>query len=397
VADGSFARQLHLETESWVAQGLVSREQAEALRRRYPLVPEERRSRAVAALAIVGAFAVGAGAIGFFAANWDAIPHGGRLALLLGVTAGAYALAYHLRDRTGALPRVGEAMYVVGVLLFGASLFLVGQMYHVEAHDPLALLLWAGGAAATALVARVRALDWIAVALFTAWIGFELGLALDDLGGEALAALPALAMLYGAALYGLATLAQERVRAPLLAETAFPTAGRCLGLPILAGGAFVFTFSEAADELGAAGDELDGLLFGALVLLAAAALASAASLGLTRRRSAVIEAAALATVVAAALVAVLAGGDGALWAIVFNLLFAGGALGLVYVGYLTDEPWLVNLGVVLVAVDLVARYFDVFWDALPRSLGMIGAGVLILAIAYLLERQRRRVLAQMTA
>jgi uncharacterized membrane protein len=111
----------------------------------------------------------------------------------------------------------------------------------------------------------------------------------------------------------------------------------------------------------------------------------------------VIEAAALATVVAAALVAVLAGGDGALWAIVFNLLFAGGALGLVYVGYLTDEPWLVNLGVVLVAVDLVARYFDVFWDALPRSLGMIGAGVLILAIAYLLERQRRRVLAQMTA
>jgi uncharacterized membrane protein len=53
--------------------------------------------------------------------------------------------------------------------------------------------------------------------------------------------------------------------------------------------------------------------------------------------------------------------------------------------------------VVLVAVDLVARYFDVFWSALPRSAGLIGAGVLILAIAFLLERQRKRLLARMAA
>ena len=52
-------------------------------------------------------------------------------------------------------------------------------------------------------------------------------------------------------------------------------------------------------------------------------------------------------------------------------------------------------GVVLVAVDLVARYFDVFWSALPRSVGMIGAGLLVLGIAYVLERQRKRLLERM--
>jgi len=64
-------------------------------------------------------------------------------------------------------------------------------------------------------------------------------------------------------------------------------------------------------------------------------------------------------------------------------------------GYLSDEAWLVNLGVALVAIDLVARYFDVFWSALPRSVGMIGAGLLVLGIAYVLERQRKRLLGRM--
>lgn len=397
MADASFAEQLHAESEAWVAQGLLSAEQAEALRSRYPLVPGARRSRAVATLAVIGAFAVGVGVIGFFAANWDEIPHGARLALLVAATAGTYALAYQLRDRTGRQPRLGEALYVLGVLLFGASLFLVGQMYNVEAHDPLALLLWAAGATATALVVRARALDWLAVVLFTVWVGFEFGVALSDAGGPTFAAFPVLAIFYGAALYGFATVAQGAPGPRWLTESAFPSAGRGLGLPILAAGVFVFTFSEAADELGGAAEELGGPLLAGFVLLAALALAAAAALVLARRRSAVLEGAALALLVATALVAVLAGGGGDLWAIVFNVLFAAGALGLVWAGYLTGEAWLVNLGVLLVAIDLVARYFDVFWGALPRSLGMIGAGALVLAIAYVLERQRQRLLARIDA
>ena len=103
----------------------------------------------------------------------------------------------------------------------------------------------------------------------------------------------------------------------------------------------------------------------------------------------------LAAAVLAVLAVLLVGGDGDVYAILFNLLFAAIALGTIYAGYLNDEAWLVNLGVVFVAVDLVARYFDVFWSALPRSLGMIGAGLLVLGIAWLLERQRRRLLERM--
>jgi uncharacterized membrane protein len=395
LADRSFSGQLSRESEAWVAEGLVSADQAEAIRRRYADVREERRGSATTALAVIGAIAVGLGVIGFIAANWEGMSHAVRLVLLTAAVAGSYAAAFHLRERTGSRPRVGEALYLLGVILFGASLFLVGQMYNVQAHDPLALLLWAGGATATALVVRSRAVATTAVLIFTAWIGFEFGLALDDAGGDTFAAFPVVAVFYGGALYGLATAAQERIRDDWFASSGFPESGRGVGLPVAAAGLFVFTFSEAADELADAGEGLDGFVLAGFVILAVIAFLAAGALALSRRPSGRYEAAALAAVLATMLVAMSAGGDGDVYALLFNLLFTAVALGVIYAGYLSDEPWLVNLGVVFVAVDLVARYFDVFWSALPRSVGMIFAGLLVLGIAYVLERQRKRLLRRM--
>jgi uncharacterized membrane protein len=396
VADRSFADRLGRESETWVAEGIVSAEQAAAIRNRYGVAGEEWRGRATVALAVIGAAAVGVGVIGFVAANWDGMGNAARLALLTAAVAAAYAGAYHLRERTGSAPRVGEALYLVGVLGFGASLFLVGQMYNVQAHDPLALLLWAGGAVATALVVRSRAVAVASVLIFTAWIGFEFGLALDDAGGDTFAAFPVVALLYGSALYGLSTAAQERLRDRAIDGLAFPETGRRLGLALGAGGLFVFTFSEAADELVSAHEEIRGFLLAGFVLLAVLALAAAAALALCRRPSGRYEACMLAATVVAAMLATL-GGDGDVWAVVFNLVFAAVALGAIYAGYLSEEPWLVNAGVVLVAIDIVARYFDVFWSALPRSLGLIVAGLLVLGIAYFLEGQRKQLLERMRA
>ena len=395
MADRSFAGQLDRESEAWVADGLVTAEQAAAIRGRYADARGERRGSATTALAVIGAVAVGLGVIGFVAANWDGMGHGARLALLTFAVGGSYALGYHLRDRTGDRPRVGEGLYLVGVLMFGASLFLVGQMYNVEAHDPLALLLWAAGAVATALVVRSRAIAVASVLIFTSWIGFEFGVALDDADGDVWAAFPVVAVFYGGALYGLATPAQERIGEHWFARSGFLESGRGVGLPVAAAGLFVFTFSGAADELGDSSGQLDGLLLAGFVVLGAVAFAAAAALAAGRRPSDRYEGGVLAAVLVTMVVSLSAGGDGDVYTLLFNVLFAVVALGTVSAGYLSDEPWLVNLGVVFVAIDLVARYFDVFWSALPRSVGMIGAGLVVLGIAYVLERQRKRLLQRM--
>ena len=347
-------------------------------------------------LAVIGVIAVGFGVIGFIAANWDGISHGLRLALLTLAISGSYAGGYHFRERTRSHPHIGEVLYLLGVLLFGAALFLVGQMYNVEAHDPLALLIWAGAAVSVAIVVRSRPVAWAALLIFSGWIAFEAGTAIDD-SDDNFSTLPVIAVLYGGALYGLGTAGVERIRAAWFTETGFAPAARRLGLVLAVSGLFVFTFAGATDELGGSARELPGAFTAGLVILAALALAGAAALAVSARPSARYEAGALAVAVVAVVLAAYAGGNGDLYALLFNLLVAAAALGTIYVGYLSEETWLVNFGVVVVAADLIARYFDVFWSALPRSLGMIGAGVLILGIAFVLERQRKQLLTRMDA
>jgi uncharacterized membrane protein len=399
IAERSFKDLLGREAEKWVAEGLITGEQAAALRARYEgsdAATAESRSRATSVLAVIGAIAVGFGVIGFIAANWEGISHGLRLALLTIAISGAYAGAYHFRERTRSHPRIGEALYLLGVLLFGAALFLVGQMYNVEAHDPLALLIWAAAAVSLAIVVRSPPLTWAALLIFSGWIGFEAGTSIDDSDGS-FSALPVIAVLYGGALYGFGTAGVTRIREPWLEETGFAPAARRLGLVLMVSGLFVFTFVGATNELGGSARELAGALQAGLVVLAALALAGAAALATSGRPSARYEAGALVVAVVTLLVSAYAGGNGDLYALVFNLLLAAVALGIIYVGYLSEEPWLVNFGVVVVAADLIARYFDVFWSALPRSVGMIGAGVLILGIAFVLERQRKQLLTRMDA
>src|SRR5829696_4799483 len=240
MAEQSFSARLRSETEAWIAEGIVTAEQAAAIRARYGDPAEERRGSATTALAVIGGLTLGVGVIGFVAANWDGMSHGARLALLTLAVGGSYAAGFHFRDRTRSRPRLGEALYLLGVLLFGASLFLVGQMYNVEAHDPLALLIWAVAAFAVAFTVRSRAVAVTALLIFTGWLGFEVGTALEDSGDDAA---------------GLAVVALERFRAAWLDETRLASAARGLGLVLGSAGVFVFTFAEAADELdGAAGE-----------------------------------------------------------------------------------------------------------------------------------------------
>ena len=84
-----------------------------------------------------------------------------------------------------------------------------------------------------------------------------------------------------------------------------------------------------------------------------------------------------------------------LYPIVFNALFALSALGLMASGYLRDHEGRINLSIGLIAVYVITRYFEYSIDLLDSSLVFVGAGVVLLAGGYLLDRGRRRMLAAM--
>jgi uncharacterized membrane protein len=386
-------RELEHELEAWTAEGLVSPEQAAAIRSRYAReAPAATRGRIVRVVSAVGAVVAGLGVVLFVAANWDGMPRPTRVVLLLALVVAAYGAGYALRERRGTHPHVGEALYLLGGLAFAAEIFLVGQMYHVDAHWPLAFLAIALLTGAVAAVVRAQALAALSLVALGVWPLTEL----SELGGDAGLYAPVAAALYGCALYGLGTgdrgvLRRAGFRAPM----------RALGLPLLLVGTFVFTFEPAHDAVDDAA--VDGRALAALVALAVAAGAGAAALALLPegRRTAPWEAAALLATEFLVVLAVLApvgspdGGSAVLYPILFNLLFAALALGAIVVGSVEDEPGLVAVGLVAVGVDVLARYFDFFWDFLPRSLGFVGAGLLLLGLAWLLERQRSRLVGSM--
>ncbi|HEY3183652.1 MAG TPA: DUF2157 domain-containing protein [Gaiellaceae bacterium] len=371
----TFVERIAAETRAWVRDGLISEDQAEAIRARYAEgAASERRGRLITVLATIGAVAIGIGVILFFAANWDGIPKAGRLVVLLLGLVATLAGGDALRARS---PRVGEAVTFLGGLLFGAAIFLVGQMYNLDDHAGAGFLLWAGGAAAGTAVFRTPRWAALAVATLGTWLAYVVA---DVDYGELV---PFVLGLYGLAVYALGT----RLR-----ETELLGLPRAVGFALATIPVFVLTFGHVADEA-ADHEHLRRRVVAACVGTAIAAVAAAIALALDPTRpTRLYEGGAIAVAACALLLATRV----PLTPVAFNLLLIALALGAIWVGYENDEVWLVNLGVAAVAAELIGRFFDTFWHLLPRSAAFLAAGILVLGIAWALERQRSRLVARMS-
>jgi hypothetical protein len=168
---------------------------------------------------------------------------------------------------------------------------------------------------------------------------------------------------------------------------------RGLGYAVTAASTFALTFGALHEDVPS--DELTSSMQLLIASVAVAALGGAAALLLARRRAAGWELLAIVTVTAVALIAAFAPASPAAMTILFNLLLAGLALGAVVVGYREDELWLATSGLVVVTIDVFARFVDFSWGFLPRSTGFLAAGLLLIALALVLERGRSRLATRM--
>ena len=385
-------RELEHELDAWTAEGLVSPEQAAAIRSRYAReAPAATRERVVRVISSVGAVVAGLGVVLFVAANWDGMPRPTRVVLLLALVAAAYAAGYALRERRGTHPHVGEALYLLGGLAFAAEIFLVGQMYHVDAHWPLAFLAISLLTGAVAAVVRAQALAALSLVALGVWPLAEL----FELDGDAGLYAPVAAALYGCALYGLGT----GDRGPSTGRASARRCGRS-GCRWCSSGRSCSRSRRRTHAVSAS--TVDGRALAALVALAVAAgvrrrrssrccrgrrTAPWEAAGCSRRRSSSCSrcsrrsstrTAAPSSIRSCSTSCSRRSRSGRSWSATSR----------------TSRPSS-PVGIVAVGVDVLARYFDVFWDFLPRSIGFVGAGLLLLGLAWLLERQRSRLVGSM--
>jgi len=174
-----FLGQLQAEVERWRQERLVGARHAAAILRRYGLPTEAleqrwRLGRTVSILAILGAILVGVGIILLIASNRQEfdISRGAKVALIMGSAVLLYVVGYVLKYEL-PFPRVGGAIIFLGAVFYGAAVFLMGQVYNVQANDPRLLLYWFIGVIPLAYVTRSSAVLALSLLVASAGLGMR--------------------------------------------------------------------------------------------------------------------------------------------------------------------------------------------------------------------------------
>lgn len=411
-------------------------EQAERLLVRYP-EPADGSSWGRLLFAGAGAVVIGLGVILLFAYNWEAMPKALKLAAVFLALGGTHAGGLVRRARTGGSGAAVETLHLLGTMLFGAGIWLVAQIYHIEEHYPTGFLVWALGALAMAWALDSVAQGLLAAVLLVGWssteaFGFRapeiwaVPLVLAGLGPLAwrrrsavlttavLAATQWLLVVHLVSLGGggQALAATLALGAGLIAVghlTAAADAGRHTLARVLRrfGWAAFFvcavilgstsaTRSLLRDAFGSAGRH--PLIFWTHVWLPFAGAAAAwAVLAFRqgRRPSPALPPlewtvpAGLGLVFAAGVLTPVTAHDALGVALAFNVVAVAVAAGWMWRGSRAGRTGTAVFGSACLGAVVLARYGDLFQSLAARGLAFIGFGAVLLATAVYCQRQRR--------
>jgi uncharacterized membrane protein len=171
------------EITSWVAEGIISRDQSERILSRYESASEiadRKHSAATFVLMGLAGLMVGLAALLLVGYNWSDMPAGVKLGILFGSLLAAHGLGFWLRFGMDAR-RSSELAFFLGCLLFGVGIWQVAQIFHIQSHYPNGIWIWALGTLVIALCLDTPLLHALFVALMAIWAGMEI-LNFPDLG-----------------------------------------------------------------------------------------------------------------------------------------------------------------------------------------------------------------------
>src|SRR5262249_27956457 len=112
---------------------------------------------------------IAAAFLAFVAANWMEIARVFRFAMLVAGIAVAYGIGAGFAH--SGRPVLADLAASVGAIIFGATIALVGQMYHLGDDFAAVILLWAGGALVAAALTGSRGALAVALAAGSLWTG----------------------------------------------------------------------------------------------------------------------------------------------------------------------------------------------------------------------------------
>ena len=387
----------HADIQKLHDAGLITDEQRQKIIGHFQL-KEDSGGKFLAIVSMVGAVLIAAGVTLLIAAHWNEIPRGVKIAAGLGLMLGFHAGGWWLREVQGKYRKTGEALHWIGSCLFLANIALIGQIYNIVSRPPNAFLLWWVGIAALPWLLRSKAQHVLLLVAFGIWFGLEV----NERGGWIYCESDRQVLLY--ALLGLVYLgAGYCFRAAKFSEFAGVT--EKFGLFAFLIFIYPLTWKNFFDW---DNPEIRQWFFPALGLMALLLLAA----GIKNLRALTSQwrwtwfAALLAMMVFMATVWFgcwrFDQGDGphhSVWGESWSYL--GGTLALfvfcllqIQIGLQERSTFLVNLGVVFIALDIIAAYCDLFGSMARTGAMFLISGVFLMIFGVYLETKRRGLMKQ---
>jgi len=162
----------HADVQKLYEAGLITGEQRQKIGEHFQL-REEDGNKFLAIVSMVGAVLITAGIILLISAHWNEIPRGVKIAAGMLIMLGAHAGGWWLREIHGQYRKTGEALHLIGSGLFLANIALLGQIYNLVSRTPNAILLWWLGIAALPWLLRSKAQHILVLLAFGLWFGLE--------------------------------------------------------------------------------------------------------------------------------------------------------------------------------------------------------------------------------
>lgn len=161
----SYRKRIERDLGRWRAAGWVTPDGETAIRRE--VASGGYHLGLANSLAILAAVLIGFAVMSFVAANWQEMPRLLRVGMLLAALWGCYVAAVLMAQRN--MTGFAHAAVLAGVGIFGGSIMLISQMYHMDGNVADFLLVWAAGAFLAGLLLRSNPSLAFAMVLVVIW------------------------------------------------------------------------------------------------------------------------------------------------------------------------------------------------------------------------------------
>jgi len=137
---------------------------------------EDTQKRVIRIIVTIGAILVGVGIFSFIAANWQEMTKVTKVSIIVITMLSSYIGGWFLREKKH-YKKTGEALILLGVIIYGAGIFLIAQMFHTRGNWPDGFILWMIGTIVMAFGAESFSLFYLAIPVgIIAIIGHPFGI-----------------------------------------------------------------------------------------------------------------------------------------------------------------------------------------------------------------------------